>query len=64
MYGGRDKGVAAMTEGNDRPEPATDEPRGDTEGPGNVSVDEPTDPALKDTDQDEFDKQGDEQEGS
>ena len=53
-----------MTGGNDRPEPATDEPSGDTEGPGNVSVDEPTEPALKDTDQDEFDKQADEQEGS
>jgi hypothetical protein len=33
-----------------------------TDGPGNVSVDEPTAPALDDQDQDEFDKQAEKQE--
>jgi hypothetical protein len=33
-----------------------------TDGPGNVSVDEPTAPALDDKDPDEFDKQAEDQE--
>jgi hypothetical protein len=36
----------------------------DTDGPGNVSIDEPTAPALDDKDPDEFDKQAEDQEES
>lgn len=48
---------------NEEPEQAADdEQSAGTDGPGSVSVDEPTQPALKETDQDEFDKQADKQE--
>ena len=41
---------------SERPEDQNDP----TEGPGNVSVDEPTDPALTGDETDEFDQQADE----
>ena len=53
-----------MSDDTERPEEGSGEAGGDTEGPGNVSVDEPTQPAMKDTDKDEFDKQAEEQEES
>ena len=43
-----------MEKENERPD--------ETDGPGNVSVDEPTQPAMTDVDKDEFDKQADDQE--
>ena len=52
-----------MSDDTERSEEAADQPSGDTDGPGNVSVDEPTQPAMNDSDKDEFDKQADEQEG-
>jgi hypothetical protein len=48
-----------MTDDTGLPQPGTDEPDGgaeqdgDTDGPGNVSVDEPTAPALAPEDNDE-----------
>lgn len=39
-----------------------DQPAGGTDGPGSVAIDEPTQPAMKESDRDEFDKQADEQE--
>lgn len=52
-----------MNEEPEQTEEKDDKPAGGTDGPGNVAVDEPTQPAMKESDRDEFDKQADEQEG-